>query len=68
MFILFSMYCMMPVPVKWCTVCCVLTGLVHVALMLVVTAGDGQDQGPSVSVKHTLELFNLQKKKNQTTA
>ena len=48
MFILFVMYCMMPVPVKWCTVCCLLTALVHIVLMASITSSSQSPQ-PSVS-------------------
>ena len=27
------MYCMLPVPVKWCTVCCLLTAIIHIIVM-----------------------------------
>ncbi|XP_071744733.1 adenylyl cyclase 78C isoform X2 [Lepeophtheirus salmonis] len=37
MFIMFVMYCMMPVPVKWCTICCILTAVIHLILVIVLT-------------------------------
>ena len=33
MFIIFVMYCMLPVPVKWCTVCCLLTAIIHIIVL-----------------------------------
>lgn len=38
MFILFAMYCMLPVPVKWCTVCCLLTAVVHMVMVAAITS------------------------------
>ncbi len=58
MFILFAMYCMMPVPVKWCAVCCALTGTVHVTLMVFVTTGGDDDEEediPSVSSTYVVQ-------------
>jgi hypothetical protein len=40
MFILFTMYCMMPVPVKWCTICCLLTALIHLIVVAAVSSAD----------------------------
>ena len=36
MFIIFVMYCMLPVPVKWCTVACLLTAFTHVLMVGIV--------------------------------
>ena len=36
MFIIFVMYCMLPVPVKWCTVCCLLTTVIHIVVLAII--------------------------------
>lgn len=33
MYIIFIMYCMLPVPFKWCTVCCLLTTAIHIGVL-----------------------------------
>ena len=48
MFILFVMYCMLPVPVKWCTLCCLLTALVHLVLMAAITSSESSEPQPKV--------------------
>jgi len=38
-FIIYTMYCIMPVPFKWCLVTCSFTALAHIVLITTVTAG-----------------------------
>ena len=44
MFIIFVMYCMLPVPVKWCTVCCLLTTVIHIVVMAIIVRRRSESQ------------------------
>jgi hypothetical protein len=44
MFIIFVMYCMLPVPVKWCTICCLLTAVIHIILVAAITKTSDEPQ------------------------
>ncbi len=63
LFIHFAMYCMLPVPVKWCTVCCLFTGLVHIILVAAVrpTSGEGggDADGTASDGVHATEYPNV---------
>ena len=48
MFIIFVMYCMLPVPVKWCTVACLLTAFTHVLMVGIIVRTNDYDPINSV--------------------
>ena len=39
---------MLPVPVKWCTICCLLTALIHIIVVAAITENSNYQQ-PKVS-------------------
>lgn len=61
LFIMFSMYCMLPVPVKWCTICCLLTAIIHLILVVTLTSMSNiaEANQPSVSGYKSIFLFDL---------
>ena len=48
MFIIFVMYCMLPVPVKWCTVCCLLTAIIHIIVLAFIVKRSSNPQPVAV--------------------
>ena len=46
MFIIFVMYCMLPVPVKWCTVCCLLTTVIHIVVLAIIVRKSQPSSSP----------------------
>ena len=48
MFIIFVMYCMLPVPVKWCTVCCLLTAIIHIIVLAFIVKRSNNPQPVAV--------------------
>ena len=47
MFIIFVMYCMLPVPVKWCTVCCLLTAIIHIIVLAAIVKQSHKTHQPT---------------------
>ncbi len=60
LFIMFSMYCMLPVPVKWCTICCLLTAIIHLILVVTLTSMStiSEANHPSVSRNFSLRVVH----------
>ena len=48
MFIIFVMFCMLPVPVKWCTICCFLTMTIHLLVLAVIYKTSRTQNEPKV--------------------
>ena len=60
MFIIFVMYCMLPVPVKWCTVCCLLTAIIHIiVLAALVKQSEKRQPDGSIINKQPNPVWNV---------
>jgi adenylate cyclase 8 len=61
-FIIFVMYCIMPMPFKWCITTCIITSLTHIFCISVVTLTDMSNQPISYSsVSSLLVILNSTK-------
>ena len=61
MFIIFVMYCMLPVPVKWCTVACLLTAFTHVLMVGIIVRTNDFDPIYSVYNVFSIGLIHIGK-------
>ena len=59
MFIIFVMYCMLPVPVKWCTIACLLTAFTHVLMVGIVVRTNNKDENPAVFNVFSIGLIHI---------
>jgi hypothetical protein len=39
LFIIYTMYCILPIPFKWCVITCTAAAAAHVLSILIVTSG-----------------------------
>ena len=58
-FIIFIMYCIMPMPFKWCITTCIITSLTHIFCISVVTLTDMSNQPISYSSVSSLFVMYL---------
>ena len=59
MFIIFVMYCMLPVPVKWCTVACLLTAFTHVLMVGIIVRTNEEDNISAIYNVFSIGLIHI---------